>query len=141
MKFEYYNPNPDAKTFKSGKPKSWNRNDSGIRAICKYMNYTWEDTFETLSEISKNLHDIPISKNVINEYCNQNNIKYFTLGKPTAGQKRPTVSEFIQKYSTGKYILYLRDYYITVDNGVVYDVDNKLEDEAVYSYWSNEELV
>lgn len=134
MKFEYYNPNPDAKTFKSGKPKSWGRDDSAVRAICKYVNRTWDEVFNDLTEIAKAQHDIPVSKNVVNAYCENHNIKYVTLGKPVSGQKRPTITEFVKTH-TGNYILYLRDYYVTVKNGIVYDVNNKLDNEAVYSYW------
>ena len=38
MKFEYFNPNPDAKTFKSGKPKYWSRDDNSVRALSKVLN-------------------------------------------------------------------------------------------------------
>ena len=45
MKFEYFNPNPNAKVFKSGKPKSWNIDDSVVRAICKVTNHSWIEIY------------------------------------------------------------------------------------------------
>ena len=134
MKFEYYNPNPDAKTFKSGKPKSWNRQDDVVRAICKVTNKTWNDVYQELFDISNKMHDMINSKNVIDTYIKTFNGKFFTLGKPKVGEKRPTIEEFVNMNKTGKYILYLRDYYVTVIDGVLYNTIN-LNDEAVYSYW------
>ena len=134
MKFEYFNPNPDAKTFKSGKPKFWNRRDDVIRAICKVTNKSWADVYKELFEISVSYNDMINSKNVVNNYIDSIHGNFVTLGKPKAGEKRITIEEFANKYNEGTYILYLRDYYVAIIDGVLYNTIN-INSEAVYSYW------
>ena len=43
----------------------------------------------------------------------------------------------IKKIFDGKYVLYLRDYYVCVKDGVLYDVCESTND-SVYSYWKLE---
>lgn len=136
MTFEYYNPNPDASTFKSGKPKSWNRKDSAIRSICKALNQTWDITFAHLSEIAKTQHNMPDSKDVVDTYLISNGYRYVTYGKPAIGQKRPTVTEFADTNNKGIFLVYLRDYYITIIDGVIYNTSEEMKDASVYSYWT-----
>lgn len=134
MEFNYFNPNPDAQTFKDGKPKGWNRKDSSIRAICGATGMTWNDVFEKLSEIGKKNHDMIDSKNVFNEFCVTNSFEYSTYGKPAQGTKRPTIEEFTNNHKEGIYILYLRDYFVCIKNGIELNTVN-MKNESVYSYW------
>ena len=134
MKFEYFNPNPDAQTFKSGKPKSWGRDDSCVRALCCAKNKDWQTIFTDLTNLAKQYNDMPHSKEVFNSYSTVNGFTHITFGKPTLGEKRPTVSEFADKNSNGIYILYLRDYYVCVKDGVIYNTID-VGKESVYSYW------
>ena len=137
MKFKYFNSNPEMQTFKSGKPKSWYVRDSAIRAISCAIEKDWENVFEQLYTIAKNKHDMIDSKPVVNEMLLSNNFCYDTFGKPTSGQKRPTVEQFVNEYTNGTYVLYLRDYYVCVKDGVLYDVCESTND-SVYSYWKLE---
>jgi len=134
MEFKYYNPNPDAQTFKSGKPKSWNNEDSSIRSICCATNKEWLTVFDDLCKIARNNHDMIDSKKVIDIYLQSNNFTYETYGKPRVGEKRPTIEEFANDHNTGIYILYLRDYYVCIIDGNLYNTLNMTKD-SVYSYW------
>lgn len=134
MKFEYFNPNPDAQTFKSGKPKSWNREDSCIRALCAATGKTWHEIFDELTKIARKYNDMPDSKEVFNNYCILNNFDYITYGKPAIGEKRPLVSEFADNNANGIYILYLRDYYVCIKDGSLLNTTN-VKNESIYSYW------
>ncbi len=134
MNYEYYNPNPNAKTFKSGKPKSWNQQDDVVRAICKVLNKSWLESYELLDNIAKKNYTMINDKNVVNELLSSCGFEYQTYGKPKVGEKRPILDEFIKEHMNGMYVLYLRNYYVTVINGVVYDTKT-LNDEAIYSYW------
>ena len=134
MKFSYFNPNPDAQIFKSGKPKSWNREDSSIRALCAATNNTWHEIFDKLTKLARSMNNMPDSKEVINEFCIENNFEYMTYGKPKVGEKRPLVKEFIQTHYKGIYILYLRNYYVCINNGILLNTVN-VENESVYSFW------
>ena len=133
----YFNPNPNAKTFKSGKPKSWHIQDDSVRAICKALNKNWEESYQLLDNIAINKFTIVNDKDVVNGVLSKFGFKYVTNGKPKSGEKRPTISEFIEKHKIGIYIAYLRDYYVCIVNGVLYDVSSH-DDEVVYSYWTNE---
>lgn len=134
MEYKYFNPNPDAKTFKSGKAKSWCRNDSSIRAICCATGMTWDEVFKKLSDISLNLHDVPTSKNVVNEFCIVNGFEHVTYGKPKKGCLRPTVEEFTKDMNEGTYIAYLPHYFVCIKNGEVYNTED-VANSSIYSYW------
>lgn len=135
MKFEYYNSNPNVKFFKSGKPKSWNTNDDAVRAISKVFDKSWIESYELLDSIAKENFTMISDKSVVNDFLTNEGFEYITYGKPKMGEKRPIVSEFVEEHQTGKYILYLRDYYIAVIDGVIYDTNSNIGNEAVYSYW------
>lgn len=135
MDYIYFNPNPNAKTFKSGKPKSWHVQDDVVRAICKVLDKTWSEAYELLDDIAKKNFTTINDKTVVNELlANKLGYEYITYGKPKQGQKRPIIEDFIKENNKGRYVIYLRDYYVTVIDGVVYDIVN-LSDEAIYSYW------
>lgn len=134
MEFKYFNPNPDASVFKSGKPKAWYRDDSSIRSICAATNNDWFTVFDALVNIARKNKDVMDSKNTINEYLIINNFDYKTYGKPAPGESRQTVSEFIDKHNTGTYILYLRDYYVCIKDGVQLNT-HEIKNDSVYSYW------
>lgn len=136
MEFKYFNPNPDAATFKDGKPKGWNRKDSAIRAICGAIQKPWNTVFKLLSSIALKHHDMADSKTVVNDFCLEHGFTYETFGKPTIGTKRPTIIEFATMHPQGIYVLYLRDYYTCMDNGVLLDV-KPIGDEPVYSFWKS----
>ena len=82
MGVTYYNPNPNCKFFKSGKPKNWSVNDSAIRSICKILDVDWSVAYKILCTVGKDMYDIPISKNVINKVLEDNNFEFITFGKP-----------------------------------------------------------
>ena len=135
MDYIYFNPNPNAKTFKSGKPKSWHVQDDVIRAICKVLDKTWSEAYELLDDIAKKNFTTINDKTVVNELlANKLGYEYITYGKPKVGEKRPVIEDFIKENNKGSYVIYLRDYYVTVVDGIVYDISN-LSDEAIYSYW------
>lgn len=139
MKFKYFNPNPAAETFKSGKPKKWTRNDNVIRAVCKVSNKEWHNVYNDLFKISLKHCNVIDAKEVINDYLvNHLNMTFQTCGKPKQGDKRYTVQTFVDKFNIGTYILYLRNYYVAVINGVVYNTTDDIKNAAVYSFWSLE---
>ena len=131
----YFNPNPNAKTFKSGKPKSWHIQDDAVRAICKALEITWEEAYQLLDKIAISRFTIISDKDVVDTVLKDNGFKYITHGKPKPGEKRPMISDFVETHKSGIYIAYLRDYYVTIVNGVMYDVNNH-DDGVVYSYWT-----
>jgi len=134
MEFEYFNPNPDASVFKSGKPKGWTRDDSSVRAICAATNMKWDNVFAKLSEIASKYHDMPSSKNVMNDFCVTHEFEYNTYGKPAPGAKRPSIEQFAQKNNKGIYILYLRNYFVCIKDGCLLNT-LEMKKDSVYSYW------
>ena len=99
----------------------WYRDDSCVRALCCATGKDWTTIFNDLTKISDNFHDMPHSKNVIHEYCESHNFEHITFGKPAIGEKRPTIEQFIENNKIGTYILYTRDYYLCVKDGVLYN--------------------
>ena len=135
MGVTYYNPNPNCKFFKSGKPKNWSVNDSAVRSICKILNVDWSVAYKILCTVGKDMYDIPISKNVINKVLEDNNFEFITFGKPKKEANRLTVKEFVEQNNLGTYVLNLADYFITVINGEIFDVSDICMKKSVYSYW------
>jgi hypothetical protein len=133
--FEYFNPNPTCKFFKSGKPKSWYINDSSVRTVAKALNVSWEVAYKLLSTTGSDIYDVMTSKNTLDKVLENNGYKFVTLGKPTKGSSRPTVKEFLETHQTGTYVLNLADYFVTVIDNVVYDVTENCFKSSVYSYW------
>lgn len=133
--FEYFNPNPTCKFFKSGKPKSWYLNDSSVRALAKSLNINWVVAYKLLSVTGEENYDVMTSKTVIDKVLQNNSYNFVTLGKPTKGSSRPTVKEFLEQHQKGTYVLNLADYFVTVIDNVVYDVSDDCFKSSVYSYW------
>lgn len=140
MIITYYNPNPNCKFFKSGKPKNWSINDSAVRSLCKILNVDWEVAYKILCATGKEMFDIPISKNVINKVLEDNNFEFITFGKPKKEDNRLTVKQFVEQNNTGTYVLNLADYFITVINGEIFDVSDSCLKKSVYSYWVKKEM-
>lgn len=134
MEFKHFNSNPDASVFKSGKPKAWYREDSSIRAICAATGKDWFKIFDELVSIARKNKDMMDAKNTINEYLISNGFSYETYGKPSIGESRPIVSEFADTHNHGTYILYLRDYYVCIVDGVQLNTC-EIKNDSVYSYW------
>ena len=133
---EYFNPNPTCKFFKSGKPKNWYVNDSAVRSISKVLNISWAESYDKLCEVGKNIFDVPTSKLSINDILIKNGFEFITLGKPKKGSNRPLVSEFIETVdNNATYVLNLADYFVTIENGKIYDVSDNCLKNSVYSYW------
>lgn len=135
MNYTYFNPNPNAKTFKSGKPKSWHIQDDSVRAICKALDKSWEESYRLLDNVAINNFTIINDKDVVDSILTDFKFKYVTHGKPKSGEKRPTIADFVETHKHGTYVAYLRDYYVTIVDGILYDVNNH-DNEVVYSYWT-----
>ena len=133
--FEYFNPNPTCKFFKSGKPKSWYLNDSSVRAVAKALNITWAVAYKLLSVTGEETFDVMTSKTVLDKVLQNNGYVFVTLGKPTKGGSRQTVKEFLETHKDGQYVLNLADYFVTVINNTAFDVSEDCFKSSVYSYW------
>jgi hypothetical protein len=82
------------------------------------------------------LYDIPISKKAINYVLEKDGYKFITLGKPKKGESRPIVEDFVKTVDKNSiYILNLADYFVTIENGEIYDVSDDCLKSSVYSYW------
>ena len=136
MEFKYFNPNPEFKTFKSGKAKSWYKNDFAVRSLCAALNISWEEAYNKLVEVGKKLHNMPDTKEVFNEVLILNGFIFETLGKPKVGTSRKNIEEFMADKNKGTYILNLAGTFVTVKDGELLDVrDLSRDGKTVYSYW------
>ena len=101
--------------------------------------YAHDEVIYLLDEIAKINYTMVNDKTIVNELlANQLGYEYITYGKPKPGEKRPVIKDFIKENQKGTYVIYLRDYYVAVIDGKVYDI-NSLDDEAIYSYWKKPE--
>lgn len=137
-KFVFFNPNPSYRSFKNGKEKYWTKADDSIRALCKVLEVSWEEAFDMLSEQARSEYDVATSKSVLKTILENKGYKLVSFGKPGAGQKRPTVEEFVGDHKIGTYILNIASNVVPVIDGRYFDA-NDCGKSSVYSWYVKED--
>ena len=124
--FEQYNPNPQGKE----------TGDCVIRALCCITNKSWEDIYDTLCGLAKQMHTMP---NSTDEDYMLKRMAYFNLERVRVprtrrGEKSLTVQQFCEEHPIGCFILKLGHHEVAVKNGKYYDL-YPYRNKKVYSYW------
>ena len=121
-KYVYYQPNKNDTKDKYG--------DCVVRAITKVFDLSWEDAFMSLIPSALKIKSMPDTKEVLNEYFKEKNIKWVGC-KAVKGKPRLTPKTFKEK---GSYVLSLAGHILAVENGCYYDTWDSGEC-CVYGYW------
>lgn len=99
--YTYFNPNPDADSDKTtGKPHSYKKSDSVMRAFCGVLGLSWDDVYSDLCKVGAEIHDMPDSRKVIAQYARANGLVRRTLPSKMA------LSQFAQTHD-GVYLVQL----------------------------------
>lgn len=122
IEFKKFNNNPLGKE----------NGDCVIRAISTALGKTWDEVYDDLVIIGRELKAVPNSN-----FCYESYLKEYELITPKVikGQKRLTANEM----SNGTYILRQANHLSVIKNGVLLDLWD-CRKKCVYKYWKIEEL-
>jgi hypothetical protein len=125
FKYEEFNANP--KKRKTG--------DCVIRAICKGLDESWEDTYRGMFEIALKTGYAVNSKENFTRYLKSKGYEMEKMPKKITG-KRYTVKEFVEQLAKPNktYIINLANHLTVVKNGTLYDIWN-CGKKSVGNYW------
>ena len=110
----YFNPNPDARIDKNGKPRRWNKGDCVIRAFCGLLNKSWSSVFAEMCTTAGKMFEMPNSHKVIDKYAKDNGLIKVSL------PDYMTVSEFAKTHDDS-YIVNIRSHIACVKNNAIND--------------------
>jgi len=129
MYFKYFQPNE--------KDEKGEYGDCAIRAICKAENLSWQNAYELMYNLSKEIQcpmNIKPGFEYIVKYLGYSYGKFKKLKK---GEHRKSVKEFAKTHQHGIYICNTACHYVTIYNGHYYDSWDS-GDKYLYSYWYKE---
>ena len=94
-----------------------------VRCIAKITNTEYKDVYDSLTERAKKLYlpSFSYRKVFVDEIVEK---YHYELYK---SHNCETLGEFMHKYKTGRFIIFLDDYVISYINGIWYDLDDVLK--------------
>lgn len=124
MAYKYYNANP----FNNRK------SDCVVRAISLLTDESWDDIYIDLSLQGFLSKDIMTANNVWGDYLKQRGYSKFVC---MSDYDCPTIAEFSEEFSKGKYLACTGSHVVAVVDGTYYDTWDS-GDEIVDYYWRKE---
>lgn len=122
MGYKYFNNNPNLNITE----------DCAVRAISKVLNISWDDAFDLLTRVAKNMGVMPSSKDATAAVLRMNGFYRETF--PDC-YKCYTVRDFAERNPVGKYVLDTGSHVVAVVDGDWYDMWDS-HDETVYFFWT-----
>lgn len=135
--FLYCNPNPTAKFKKNGEPFKWTKPDCVIRAFSIATEKNWGEAFDILCQISREIYDVPNSRDVLDIALQAQGFKKMTFGRMKSGEKRPTVKELAAKMIGKVCVFNIANHEVCAKDGCYFDVWDCGE-WTVYNYWEKD---
>lgn len=132
---KYFNPNP---LKREGA-------DCVVRAFCKAMvphgdtEGVWDDVYDDLCLLGKELKDMPNSNTVWMAYLEDHPLFIEHTLRIKKGMRRPTVDSFAREHNKGVYILRVANHLVTVVDGYYYDTWD-CGNKSIYKYWERKPL-
>ena len=126
--FIFFNPNPRQKLV----------GDCVIRAISKITDMSWDDTFESITNVAFLEKDMPSANNVWGEYLKHLGFNRFVIPDTCPACYR--VKDFCLDHPYGRYVLATGSHVVAVINGNYYDSWDSGEEIPIY-YWKEKEHV
>ena len=121
--FVFYNPNPHNKLV----------GDCVIRAISKATCESWDNTYNGICEVGKEMKDMPSSNAVWGAYLKRKGFKRHII--PNSCPDCYSVKDFCRDNPQGMFVLGLDGHVVTVLHGNYYDTFDS-GDECPQFYWS-----
>lgn len=125
MAYHFYNPNPKNKRV----------GDCSVRAICKALGRSWDDTYISLCSEGLALHDMPSANNVWGMYLHRFGFTQKSL--PSICPDCTTVAAFAAEHPFGRYVLACQGHVVCVVDGEYFDSWDS-GNEIVLYYWEKE---
>lgn len=124
-RFQYYQPNYRA---------TGDRKDDCIRAVAKALGLSWKVAYDTLCEAGRECMDNPTSLLSVRSVMKK--IGFEQVREHFAAHVTPNL--LADKFRDKTILCYCGGYYVTVVNGVVYDLDERSAHLRVASYFINQ---
>lgn len=122
MAYIYYNPNP----------KNKKTTDCVIRMLCKIYDIPWGEAFLRLSGIVLSEYEMPSSNYIWEKYLLGNGYKKSLL--PSQCPDCMTVSEFVEMYNSGTYVVCTGNHVVAVQDGNYYDAWDSGDEVVTYYF-------
>ena len=120
--FVYYNTNPVNKVV----------GDCAVRGISTILNKRWEEVYDDLCVLGRQMHDMPSSNAVWSEYLYQLGFSRRII--PDSCPACYTVRRFCDDHKTGAYVLATGSHVIAVIDGNYYDTWDSGDEIPVYYF-------
>lgn len=119
--FKFYNPNPTESTTAS---------DCIIRAFCGVLDKSWDEVFDDLFSIAKEMKMMPHTTEVMETYLKQNGFRKVK----SYNKDEITVGEFVKR-NDGHYFLDLGWHVLSANNGQFFDLSASTGSCALLDVW------
>ena len=126
--YKYWQPNKRDLKDKYG--------DCVIRALTKVLNKEWQEVFDDLVPIARELQCMPNGKPCFEKYLKDNGFIYHGISN-TKGTKRPTVDRFTKDHKKGTYFLRVANHVVASVDGYYYDTWDSGH-KPLYGYWEKQ---
>lgn len=120
-----YNPNPMARRVI----------DCSIRAICKVTGLRWEDAFNEVCALARDMGNMPSANEVWGAFLRRCGWRRYAL--PNTCPDCYSVAQFARDHPRGDYVVCTNGHVMAVCNGDWYDTWNSGEEIPLY-YWEKE---
>ena len=118
----YRNPNPARRS----------TGDCVVRAISIALDQSWEETYDGLCAVGREMYDMPNYDGVWGLYLYRRGARPFTL--PDACPECVTVRSFCAMYPKGTYIIGTGHHAVCIRNGCYMDAWDSGEEQPTYFY-------
>lgn len=118
----YYNTNPSNKTV----------GDCVVRAISTVLKRRWEEIYDDLAYLGRDMHDMPSSNAVWSEYLFEKGFTRRVI--PDTCPSCYTVRRFCDDHKIGAYLLATGSHVVAVIDGNYYDTWDSGDEIPVYYY-------
>ena len=126
--YKYYQPNKKDLKDEYG--------DCVIRALTKLTGKVWEDVFDDLVPIARELQCMPNGQPCYEAYLKREGFVYHGVSN-AKGTKRPTIDRFAKDHPSGVYMARVAHHVVAIIEGVYYDTwDSGYK--SMYGYWVKE---
>lgn len=120
--FYYYNPNPRSKTV----------GDCVVRGISILLKKRWEEIYDDLAVLGREMYDMPSSNAVWSEYLYEKGFSRQVI--PDTCPFCYTVRQFCDDHKNGAYLLATGSHVVAVIDGNYYDTWDSGDEIPVYYF-------
>lgn len=121
--YKYYNSNPVKNRTE----------DCSVRALSKILNISWDEAFDILSDLAKDMGVMPSDKSAISAALRMNG--FYRENLPNFCPNCYSIRDFVRDNPVGRYVLCTDNHVVAAINGTYFDSFDS-GDEIPIFYWT-----